>query len=152
MDHPQRIERVRPTRGPRSWSWLSLFASRLNTSVFVLSFLVVGHNAESIVATDAIFIRRVERGTLPLRDSVSGSIVGTANNILYVDRPASARANTTSGILVLEPDGKHATRATARFGGFSGPQIEIGSGLVAGDRVIVRDRRARDTYNRLTLR
>lgn len=152
MDHPQRIEPDHPTRGPRSWSWLSLFASRLNTSIFVLSFLVVGHEAESIVAKDAVSIRRVERGTLPLRDTLSGSMVGTANNVLYVDRSASARANTTLGVFVVEPDGKDAKRVTAMFGRMSGPEIEIRSGLVAGDRVIVTELPGMDTSNRVTLR
>jgi HlyD family secretion protein len=65
--------------------------------------------------------------------------VGSVENIVYFERPASARPATTSTIFVLEPDGGHAKRVTVVYGRLSGSQLEIISGLVPGDRVIVTD-------------
>ena len=65
--------------------------------------------------------------------------VGTAENVVYFERPASARPATTSTIFVLEPDGAHAKRVTVVYGRLSGSQLEIISALAPGDRVIVTD-------------
>ncbi|HWH52682.1 MAG TPA: hypothetical protein VN651_14125 [Gemmatimonadaceae bacterium] len=193
MDHPQRIDVVRAARGGRSWSWLSHVASRHNTPALLFGLLVVAQGPGGVVDKDAISVHRVERGTMPLHETVSGSItslvpaqatvaltvqqaalvragqtcsvqgvapsalrgkvvrvqrdslagrliaelaitdslaqgvaigdrigalidVGTAHNILYFDRPSSARPYSTSGIFLLEPDGRHARRVTVMFG------------------------------------
>lgn len=65
--------------------------------------------------------------------------VGTAEKIVYFERPASARPATTSTIFRLEPDGQHARRVEVVYGRLSGSQIEILRGLAPGDRVIVTD-------------
>jgi multidrug efflux pump subunit AcrA (membrane-fusion protein) len=75
-----------------------------------------------------------------IRDRVDALInVGTTDSIVYFERPASARPNSTSTIFVLEPDGQHAKRVSVSYGRLSGSQLEILSGLAPGDRVIVTD-------------
>jgi voltage-gated potassium channel Kch len=229
MDHPQRDMAPHPTRRLDSWSWVSYLASRANTPALLVSLLVVGQEPRGIVAKDAISVRRVERGTMLLRETVSGSItslaparatvaltaqqatlvragqtcsaqvvapsvlhgkvlrvqrdsldgqvtaelaltdslargvsigdrigalidVGTAHNILYFDRPSTARPDMASNIFLLEPDGKHAKRTVVLYGRMSGSQLEIKAGLAPGDRVIVTDLSEMDNYNRVTLK
>ena len=78
--------------------------------------------------------------------------VGTAENVVYFERPASARPGTTSTILRLEPDGQHAQRVEVVYGRLSGSQIEILRGLAPGDRVIVTDLPAVAGRNRVILK
>ena len=63
----------------------------------------------------------------------------TPKTLVYFERPASARPNSTSTIFVLEPDSQHAKRVSVTYGRMSGSQLEILSGLAPGDRVIVTD-------------
>jgi len=96
-------------------------------------------------------------GSLPTGTSIDNQVsalidVGTAENIVYFERPASARPATTSTIFVLEPDGTHAKRVTVAYGRLSGSQLEIISGLAPGDRVIVTDLPAVAGRNRVALR
>jgi multidrug efflux pump subunit AcrA (membrane-fusion protein) len=88
-----------------------------------------------------------------LNDRVGALIeVGTADNIVYFERPASARPATTSTIFVLEPDGQHAKRVAVVYGRLSGSQLEIISGLEPGDRVIVTDLPALTGRHRVALK
>ncbi len=183
----------------------------------VLSAAVaMGQEPDPVVSKDAISVHRVERGTMPLRETAAGTItslaparatvtltaeqsaliragqsssvqivaptvlhgkvvrvnrdtirrtptadigiddplapttsvgdhvgalidVGTAMDIVYFERPASARPKTKSSIFVLEADGVHARRVAVEYGRLSGSQLEIISGLAPGDRVIVTD-------------
>lgn len=65
--------------------------------------------------------------------------VGTADDIVYLERPASARPATTSTIFRLDAAGTHAARVAVVYGRLSGSRIEVISGLAPGDRVIVND-------------
>lgn len=71
---------------------------------------------------------------------------------IYVGRPVNASANSDGTIFKLEPDGKHAVRVPVRFGRASVNQIEIVSGLVPGDRVILSDTSAYANYERIELK
>jgi HlyD family secretion protein len=64
---------------------------------------------------------------------------GVAGNVIYFERPAEARPNTEATVFVIDPDSRHATRKTVRYGRQSGALIEVISGLAPGDRVIVTD-------------
>lgn len=94
----------------------------------------------------------LDRGTT-VGDGLAALIqVGAAADIVFLERPATARSNTTSTILVLETDGEHARRVTVRSGRQSGSLMEIVSGLSSGDRVIVTDMSQWAGYERLRLR
>jgi hypothetical protein len=84
-----------------------------------------------------------------------GALVDTGEDlrdIVFFDRPADSKPNTTSFIFLMEPGDDYAKRITVRYGRQSGAQIEIISGLVPGDRVIVTDMSAWAGYDRVKLK
>ena len=178
--------------------------------------LVPAQEPEIVISRDSVSVHRVERGSMPLRETVAGSItslsparatvnltpqqaasvhvgqagsvqvvapavlhgkvtrvgresrgetitadieiadsvapktaigdrvgalidVGQVSDVVYLERPATARPNTTSTIFVLEPDGKHAKRVPVGYGVLSGSRSAIVSGMAPGDLVIVTE-------------
>lgn len=84
--------------------------------------------------------------------SVDGTIeIDRLDNVLYVGRPAYGQANSTVGLFKLVNGGKEAVRVNVRLGRSSVNEIEIQSGLQAGDAVILSDMSAWDTYDRVRL-
>jgi GWxTD domain-containing protein len=94
----------------------------------------------------------------PLPSGGAGKIVDATIDIenvpdtVYVGRPAVAPANSDGTIFKIEPDGKHAVRVPVHFGRASVNQIEVVSGLVPGDRVILSDMSAYANYDRIELK
>jgi HlyD family secretion protein len=85
--------------------------------------------------------------------SVDGTIeLERLNDVLKVGRPAVGQANQTLGMFVLTPDGTEAVRTTVRLGRNSVSTIEILDGLKEGDKVIISDTSALDSYNRIRIR
>jgi HlyD family secretion protein len=85
--------------------------------------------------------------------SVDGTIeLERLNDVLKVGRPAFGQANQTIGMFVLTPDGSEAVRTTVRLGRNSVSTIEILDGLKEGDKVIISDTSALDSYNRIRIR
>ena len=85
--------------------------------------------------------------------SVDGTIeLERLTDVLKVGRPAFGQANQTIGMFVLTPDGSEAVRTTVRLGRNSVSTIEILDGLKEGDRVIISDTSALDSYNRIRIR
>ena len=72
--------------------------------------------------------------------------------MLKVGRPAFGQAQQTIGMFVLTPDGSEAERRTVKLGRNSVSTIEILDGLKEGDRVIISDTSALDSYNRIRLK
>lgn len=60
-------------------------------------------------------------------------------NVLRVPRPAGASDAMTTGVYRVEPDGTYANRVDVMFGRSSLREIEVTSGLVEGDLVVVSD-------------
>ncbi len=84
--------------------------------------------------------------------SVDGTIeLERLTDVLKVGRPAFGQANQTIGMFVLTPDGSEAVRTTVRLGRNSVSTIEIMDGLKEGDRVIISDTSALDSYNRIRI-
>jgi HlyD family secretion protein len=85
--------------------------------------------------------------------SVDGTIeLERLKDVLKVGRPAFGQAQQTIGMFVLTPDGTEAERRTVKLGRNSVSQIEILEGLKEGDRVIISDTSALDSYNRIRVR
>ncbi len=85
--------------------------------------------------------------------SVDGTIeLERLQDVLKVGRPAFGQAQQTIGMFVLSPDGTEAERRSVKLGRNSVSQIEIIDGLKEGDRVIISDTTALDSYNRIRLR
>ena len=85
--------------------------------------------------------------------SVDGTIeLERLQNVLKVGRPAFGQANQTIGMFVLTPDGSEAVRTSVKLGRNSVSTIEILEGLKEGDRVIISDTSALDSYNRIRIR
>ena len=83
--------------------------------------------------------------------SVDGTIdIERLTNVLYVGRPAYGQAESTVGIFKLMPNGE-AERVQVKLGRSSVNQIEILEGLRDGDRVILSDMSAWDSYDRVRL-
>jgi len=96
-------------------------------------------------------------GPLPARARPDLSVDGTIElerlkDVLKVGRPAFGQANQTIGMFVLTPDGSEAVRTPVRLGRNSVSTVEIVEGLKEGDRVIISDTSAQDSYNRIRLR
>ena len=96
-------------------------------------------------------------GPLPPSASPDLSVDGTIElerlkDVLKVGRPAFGQANQTIGMFVVTPDGSEAVRTQVRLGRNSVSTVEILEGLKEGDRVIISDTSALDSYNRIRIR
>jgi multidrug efflux pump subunit AcrA (membrane-fusion protein) len=78
--------------------------------------------------------------------------VGELKDVVYFERPASARPNTEMILFVLEPNGDFARRVTVRLGSQSGGLIQIVRGLSPGDSVIVTDTANWNSHERLRIK
>jgi len=84
--------------------------------------------------------------------SVDGTIeLERLNDVVYVGRPAFGQERSTVGIFKLDPAGIYATRTQVQLGRSSVNTIEIVSGLVPGDRVILSDMSQWDSNDRVKL-
>ncbi len=95
-------------------------------------------------------------GTLPKGARLDLSVDGTIDldrlhNVLYVGRPAFGNENSTISLFKLDPDGKYATRVPVKVGRASVNEIQILSGLQAGDTVILSDMSRWDNVDRIRL-
>ena len=84
--------------------------------------------------------------------SVDGTIdLQNLHNVLYVGRPAFGNENSTISLFKLGPQGKYATRIPVKVGRASVNEIQILSGLKAGDTVILSDMSRWDNVDRIRL-
>lgn len=84
--------------------------------------------------------------------SVDGTIqLAKLNDVVYVGRPVFGQQDATVQIFKVEPDGKYADKVKVAFGRASVNTIEIKEGLNVGDKVILSDMSAYDSYDRIRL-
>jgi HlyD family secretion protein len=108
--------------------------------------VVTGHVAriapsaqDGSVAVDVTFAGALPPGARPDLN-VDGTIdLQTLHNVLSISRPASAADDTTVGIYAIDPRTSLARLVQVRLGVGSTSRIEVLSGLVAGETVIVSD-------------
>ena len=85
--------------------------------------------------------------------SVDGTIeLERLPDVLYVGRPAVGQDQSAATLFKLQDDGVEAGRVQVKLGRSSVNTVEILSGLKAGDRVVLSDMSAWDTFDRIRLR
>lgn len=106
---------------------------------------------EGTVLVDIQLLGEMPRGARPDL-SVDGTIeLERLEDVLHVGRPIHAQEDRTIGLFRMEDDGEHASRVQVQLGRVSVSTIEVRSGLVAGDTVILSDMSAWDAYDRIRL-
>ncbi|PYQ49436.1 MAG: RND transporter [Acidobacteria bacterium] len=131
--------------------------------------VTVGANLARVAVPDRLkaVIRVPENGTVTVDVALEGplpqgarpdlTVDGTIElerltDIVYVGRPAQAQPNGTVGLFKLDPDGVGATRVKVGLGRSSVSTIEVTSGLVPGDQVVLSDTSAWDAFDRIRLK
>jgi HlyD family secretion protein len=85
--------------------------------------------------------------------SVEGTIeLERLADVLYMGRPVHGDEDSEVGLFKLSADGKEAVRVTVELGRASVNEVEIRSGLQAGDQAILSDMSAEDSYDRIELK
>ena len=106
---------------------------------------------EGTVLVDIRLLGDMPRGARPDL-SVDGTIeLERLDDVLHVGRPIHAREESLMGLFKLEGDQTHASRVQVQVGKVSVSTIEIRSGLVEGDKVVLSDMSAWDAYDRVRL-
>ncbi|HEV2904651.1 MAG TPA: HlyD family efflux transporter periplasmic adaptor subunit [Pyrinomonadaceae bacterium] len=95
-------------------------------------------------------------GALPAGARPDLTVEGTIelerlDNVVYITRPAFGQAHSTIKLFKLDPDGNNATRVQVKVGRSSVNALEVLEGLQPGDRVILSDTSALDTFDRIRL-
>lgn len=85
--------------------------------------------------------------------SVDGTIeINRLPDVLVMGRPAFGQARSSIGIFKLMPGSGEAVRTTVELGVSSVNEVEVRSGLAAGDSVILSDMARWDAYDRVRIR
>jgi hypothetical protein len=140
------IREVRPGQAAR----IDLHKSQSPVSGQVTRVHSESHNGTITVdvATQGI---PPDLGRPPL--AIDASIqIRTVPNLVVVGRPVFGQADTEGTLFRLDPDGQHAVRVKVMYGQSSINQIEIRSGLIPGDKVILSDLSAYSGNERINLR
>ena len=65
--------------------------------------------------------------------------IATLHDVLYIERPTNAQANTAGKLFLLQQDGRHARAQEVHFGEESGTLIQLTRGARAQERFILSD-------------
>jgi len=104
---------------------------------------------DETVMVDIAFDEPLPRGARPALDVDGAITLERIENVLFVGRPVTGRAEGKLELFKLANDGKEAIRVAVRFGRSSVNTIEIKDGLQAGDRIILSDMSQWDIYDRI---
>jgi hypothetical protein len=87
-----------------------------------------------------VTLEDVPRGTA-FRDPEVDVVVrvGTAADVLWIERPAFASPDGLAALFVLDDTGRSLGRSRVRLGRGSAAGVEVLEGLREGDRVVVSD-------------
>ena len=103
------------------------------------------------VTVDVFITAELPKGARPDL-SVDGTIeLERLDDVVYVGRPAFGQEKSQVGIFKLDAEGVYATRTQVKLGRSSVNTIEIVSGLVPGDKVILSDMSQWDANDRIKL-
>ena len=99
------------------------------------------------VSADTVTLREVRRAS----EIAAVTELADSPDTLLVERPVDARENGLSSVFIVDRDGV-LRRVAVGFGRASSALIQIVSGLSAGDRIVVSDMRAWDSFELLRMR
>lgn len=103
------------------------------------------------VTVDVFITAELPKGARPDL-SVDGTIeLERLDNVVYVGRPAFGQEKSQVGIFKLDAEGSYAARTQVKLGRSSVNTIEVVSGLVPGDKVILSDMAQWDANDRIKL-
>ena len=103
------------------------------------------------VTVDVFITAELPKGARPDL-SVDGTIeLARLDDVVYVGRPAFGQEKSQVGIFKLDAEGVYAARTQVKLGRSSVNTIEIVSGLVPGDKVILSDMSQWDANDRIKL-
>ena len=103
------------------------------------------------VAVDVTLDGELPKGARPDL-SVDATIeIERLAHVMHVGRPANGSSETTVGLFVLDPDGRHARRIPVELGRGSANAIEVRRGLKPGDQVILSEMSRWDAVDRVKL-
>ncbi|MEO8215749.1 MAG: HlyD family efflux transporter periplasmic adaptor subunit [Acidobacteriota bacterium] len=103
------------------------------------------------VTIDIALPRDLPAGCRPDLSVDAAISLARLSNTVFVGRPVQADANGTVRLFKVAPDQRSAALVTVRVGRVSFNSMEILSGLVPGDRVVLSDTSAFDGFDRLKL-
>jgi HlyD family secretion protein len=104
------------------------------------------------VTVDVALVGPLPKGARPDL-TVDGTIeLERLANVLFVGRPAQGQPETTVGLFRLLPGTNEAQRVKVELGRASVSTIEVRSGLVEGDKVILSDTSAWDAHDRIRIK
>ncbi len=84
--------------------------------------------------------------------SVDGTIqLEKLDDVVYVGRPVFGQQDSAVQLFRIDADGKYASKVKVTFGRSSVNTIEVKDGLKVGDKVILSDMSAYDSYDRIKL-
>lgn len=84
--------------------------------------------------------------------SVDGTIqLEKLDDVVYVGRPVFGQQDAAVQLFKVEPEGQYANKVKVTFGRSSVNTIEVKDGLQVGDKVILSDMSAYDSYDRIRL-
>ncbi|HEY1242863.1 MAG TPA: HlyD family efflux transporter periplasmic adaptor subunit [Bryobacteraceae bacterium] len=96
------------------------------------------------------------KGPLPAAARPDLSVDGTVqleklDDVVFVERPVFGQQDATVQLFKVETDGRYANKVKVAFGRSSVNTIEVKDGLKVGDKVILSDMSAYDSYDRIRL-
>lgn len=104
---------------------------------------------QGTVTVDVAFSESLPSGARPDL-TVDGTIeIERLDDIVFVNRPVNAQAQSTVGLFRLVEDGTAAVRVQVRLGRASVNTVEVVDGLSPGDQVVLSDTSAWDGFDRV---
>lgn len=104
------------------------------------------------VAVDISFDGPLPEGARPDLSVIGNIEIERMDDVLYVGRPVYGQERATVGLFKILPDTGEAVRVKVQLGRSSVNTIEVVSGLVVGDTIVLSDMSQWDDYDRLRLK
>ncbi|MAA93332.1 MAG: RND transporter [Rheinheimera sp.] len=107
---------------------------------------------DGAVTVELVLLGKLPQSTRPGLNVDAEIFINQLENISYVKRPANVRANSSATIFKLSEDGKSASTETVVFGAESGRNLQVVSGAVANETIILTDLSKYDGVSKLQIK